>query len=173
MEIRKCTEAETAAAGAFYDSVVAWLDRHINYPKWVYKVYPSEESVRAMTALGTQYICLENGEIAGAFVLNTDPEGAYENGHWKKELPAGSYMVLHAVAVRPDLQGNGRGDEIVRYCIALAKSEGFRGFRLDIVPTNTPARKLYEKHGFTFAGEADLERGIAAIPVFSLFEMYW
>lgn len=29
----------------------------------------------------------------------------------------------------------------------------------------------YEKHGFTFAGEKDLERGIADIPTFSLYEL--
>lgn len=36
-----------------------------------------------------------------------------------------------------------------------------------------PARKLYEKNGFTYAGDVDLERGIEDIPVFSLFKLNW
>jgi hypothetical protein len=42
---------------------------------------------------------------------------------------------------------------------------------VDIVPDNLPARKLYEKEGFTYAGDVDLERGIEEIPLFSLFEL--
>ena len=46
MRIRKCTEQDVPDAGAFYDQVVMRLDHHVNYPKWLHGVYPSEESVR-------------------------------------------------------------------------------------------------------------------------------
>ncbi|MBP5738044.1 MAG: hypothetical protein J6X38_03055, partial [Abditibacteriota bacterium] len=59
MKIRKCTEADVTAVGAFYDKVVLWLDAHVNYPKWIYKEYPSEISVRDMTSRGEQYMCTE------------------------------------------------------------------------------------------------------------------
>ena len=42
--------------------------------------------------------------------------------------------------------------------------------RVDVVPGNYPAERLYKKLGFTFAGEKDLCRGIADIPLFRLFE---
>ena len=45
--------------------------------------------------------------------------------------------------------------------------------RVDIVPTNHPAKKLYEKNGFTYAGDVDMGRGIEGIPEFSLFEFNW
>ena len=173
MEIRKCHVAEIAAAGAFYDDVVLWLDRHVNYPKWVYRVYPSEDSVREQAAAGNQYLCLENGSIAAAFVLNDDPDGAYGKGHWKKTLPDGSCLILHALAVRPDLQGQGLASEIIRFCAEQAKERGYRALRLDIVPENLPAARLYEKNGFTPAGTVDLERGIEGIPLFSLYELNW
>ena len=38
MQIRKCVESDIAAAGEFYDSVVRWLDAHINYPRWILPV---------------------------------------------------------------------------------------------------------------------------------------
>ena len=62
---------------------------------------------------------------------------------------------------------------MVRFCVDKAKSNGFQALRVDIVPENLPAKKLYEKNGFTWAGDADLERGIENIPVFSLYEKNW
>ena len=169
LEIRQCREEDIPEAGRFYDRVVEWLERHINYPKWVYGVYPSETSVRNQTRDGGQYICLKDGKIVGAFVLNDDPEGSYRKGRWEKELAEGSYLVVHALAVDPARQREGIASQIVRYCIDQARAGGYPAVRLDIVPGNVPARALSEKHGFRYAGDADLDRGIDHIPVFSLF----
>ena len=171
LEIRKCREEDIPEAGRFYDRVVEWLDGHINYPKWTYKEYPSETSVRNQTRDGGQYLCLEDGKIVGAFVLNDDPEGSYWKGRWERELPEGSYLVVHALAVDPERQREGIASQIVRYCIGRARAGGYQAVRLDIVPGNDPAMALYEKHGFRYAGDADLDRGIEHIPVFSLFEL--
>ena len=171
MQIRKCREADVAATGAFYDDVVLWLDHHINYPKWMYKIYPSESWVKRMTEAGEQYICVDGKKIVGAFVLNADPQGNYRKGNWSQELPDGAYMVLHALAISPEMQGHGLGAEVVRFCTEKAKADGYRAIRLDIVPGNIPAKKLYEKTGFRYVVDADLERGIPHIPTFSLFEL--
>ncbi len=171
MEIRKCLGADIAETGRLYDRTVEWLDSHINYPKWEYKVYPSENSARNQARDSGQYICLDGGKIVGAFVLNADPEGSYWKGKWAKELPEGSYLVIHALAVDPERQREGIASEIVRYCIDRARTGGYQAVRLDIVPDNHPARALYEKHGFRYVGDADLDRGIDGIPFFSLFEL--
>lgn len=171
MQIRKCREADVAATGAFYDDVVLWLDQHINYPKWMYKIYPSESWVKQMTEAGEQYICVDGKKIVGAFVLNADPQGNYRKGNWSQELPDGAYMVLHALAISPEMQGHELGAEVVRFCTEKAKADGYRAIRLDIVPGNIPAKKLYEKTGFRYVVDADLERGIPHIPTFSLFEL--
>lgn len=147
LEIRICREADISSAGAFYDRVVWWLDHHINYPKWLYRVYPSERSVREMTAGGNQYLCEEEGRIIGAFVLNADPQGNYQKGNWKEAVPDGSYLVLHSLAIDPEVQGKGVGTEVVCFCESKAKAEGYRALRVDIVPDNYPARKLYEVNG--------------------------
>ena len=81
MQIRKCRKAEIAPVGEFYDDVVLWLDHHINYPKWMYKIYPSESWAREMTEAGEQYICLDGKRIVGAFVLNADSQGNYRKGN--------------------------------------------------------------------------------------------
>lgn len=173
MKIQKCHEADVAAVGAFYDQVVQWLDEHINYPKWMYRIYPSEKWAREMTAAGAQYICTDNQKLIAAFVLNDDPQGNYQKGRWSRDLPDGSYMVLHALAIAPEMQGRGIGAKIVRFCEEKAKAEGYKALRVDIVPGNLPARRLYEKSGFRYAGDVDLDRGIETIPIFCLFELNW
>lgn len=172
MLIRKCTEADIIKVGAFYDKVVEHLDRTINYPKWTYKIYPSESSVREKVQADCQFLCEEEqGEIVGAFVLNDDPDGAYENAVWSQELPQGAYMVCHTLATASDRQGKGIGKRMVEFCVEYAKKQGFRSLRLDVVPENLPARKLYEACGFHYVGDVDLERGIEEIPQFSMYEL--
>lgn len=155
----------------FYLSVTTYLDAHINYPKWTPGVYPGRESITAAIQAGTQYACTADGELVGAFIYNADPQGAYEKGDWHVNLAEGEYAVIHSLAVAVKHYGEGIGTEMVRFCIDKAKAEGYKAVRLDIVPENIPARKLYEKSGFKFAGEKDLDRGFDDIPTFQLFEL--
>lgn len=171
MEIRLCSEKDIAAVGTFYDGVVEYLCEAINYPKWTYKEYPSEKSVREMTKAGSQFMCIDKTEVVGAFVLNDDPQGAYVNASWSRKLVRGEYMVCHTLATSPSVQGKGIGIQMVEYCIDYAKTHGFKGLRLDVVPDNIPARKLYEKCGFQYVGDVDLERNIEEIPLFSMYEL--
>lgn len=172
MEIRECTEADIVPVGAFYDEVVKYLCENVNYPKWTYKEYPSEASVRRMTEAGCQFVCMDGEQIVGAFVFNEDPQGSYANATWSKDLSEGEYMVCHTLATAPQVYGNDIGRKMIEYCIAYAKERGFQAIRLDVVPDNVPAKRLYEKCGFVYVGDVDLERGIEAIPVFSMYE-YW
>ena len=171
MVIRTCKEGDIAAVGAFYDQVVLNLCENINYPKWSYKQYPSEDSARTMTQAGVQFMCVDGDEVIGAFVLNDDPQGKYENAIWSRTLARGDYMVCHTLAIAPLQKGKGVGRQMVEYCVDYAKNHGYKAIRLDVVPDNIPARKLYEKCGFQYAGDADLERNIEEIPLFSMYEL--
>ena len=171
MEIRKCNDLDIISVGEFYDRAVKDLCENINYPKWEYKIYPSEVSVRTKTQLGHQFICIENNEIVGAFVLNDDPQGKYGNAVWSSSLSQGEYMVCHTLATDPTRKRTGIGKQIVDFCIRYAKENGYKAIRLDVVPDNIPARKLYEKCGFQYVGDVDLERDIPEIPEFSMYEL--
>ena len=91
MEIRICNGNDITAVGAFYDKVVMHLEQTINYPKWEYKVYPCEETVRSKVEVNQQYACWENNDIIGAFVLNENSLGKYENADWRIALSEGLY----------------------------------------------------------------------------------
>ncbi|MBQ9886000.1 MAG: GNAT family N-acetyltransferase [Lachnospiraceae bacterium] len=168
--IIKCSDLDIDRLVDFYNDAVKYLDEHINYPKWKYGLYPARESISTAVAAGTQYACLENGEILGAFVLNDDPQGAYEKGEWSVSLDPGEFLVVHTLATAPKDYGKGVAKFIIEYCIQTARDEGYKAIRLDIVPGNIPAQKLYERLGFKCAGEKDLLRDFDDIPSFILYE---
>lgn len=171
VSIEKCDEQDIVRVGQFYDEVILWLNDHVNYPRWIYKVYPNENSVRTMVNAGGQYIYQDGGSILAAFALSTEPQGNYQKGNWSQALEDGSYLVLHALAIDAKKQRRGIGTEIIQFCIAKAKKENYKAVRVDIVPTNYPARKLFEKNRFVYVGDVDLELNVGNIPVFSLYEL--
>lgn len=170
MEIIKCAAEHLDSVALFYDKVTKYLEGHINYPKWINGDYPSRKSANQAIIEGSQYACIDNGRVVGAFVLNDDPQGNYDAGDWSVKLNLGEYLIIHALASDHEIYHNGLGRKMVQFCIDTAKQRGYRALRLDVVPDNIPARKLYENMGFSFAGEADLRR-FEEIPVFALYEM--
>lgn len=171
MIIRKALQSDIVALGKFYDEQVRWMDENeCNFPKWTYKGYPTESTVRWTIGEGTQFLCVEGDEIVGAFVLNTDPMGAYDRVHWSRPFKQGEYLIIHMLVTSHQHLGEGIGKAMTEYCIAAAKNNNFLGIRLDVVPGNIPAVRLYEKCGFHFLEEADLERGVEKIPTFLMFE---
>lgn len=169
--IAKCTSETLNEVCRFYDEVVLYLVRHVNYPRWKYKEYPSDHSVARATAEESQFFCRREGRLAGAFVLNRDPQGAYQKARWGKYIPDGAYLVIHSFATHPEFYRQGVAEEMLNFCLEEAKRCNAQAIRIDVVPTNFPARAFYEKHGFTFVAELDLDRGYDDIPAFCLYEM--
>ena len=157
--------------GAFYDRVVLDLTQHINYPKWEYRIYPSGAYAEETAEKGELYLCTdEKNEIAGVYVLNAEPGGTYEDGSWTRVLERGEYLVIHAFAVAPERRGQHIGEMMISYALKKASDEGYQAVRVDVVPGNEPAVRLYRKMGFSYAGASGLGRNHPDIPVFELYE---
>ncbi len=172
MIIKKCDLSHLNILTKFYTEVVDYLVKTVNYPRWMPGVYPCKDSIEDAIKSGFQYGAFDlQGNLLGAFVFNDDPAGNYDVGDWKKELKSGEYMVIHTLATRIGGYGKGVATQMVKFCINEAKNRGYEAIRLDVVPDNYPAIKLYEKCGFVFAGEKDLQRGFEHIPTFCLYGM--
>lgn len=169
--IKLCDKQDIPRVGEFYDGVVKYLTEHINYPRWMYKEYPSTPFVQQMTEMERQFVCYCGDKIVGAFVLDEDKHNEYRAVKWSIPLESNEYLVCHALATDIALHGQGLGSQIVQFCIRYAKQHGYKAIRLDVVPDNYPAKKLYEKFGFRFVGDYDLGRGYKHIPLFSLYEL--
>lgn len=166
----RCREEHFDAVTALYERSLDELEKTVNYPKWT-KDHPGREYVAQAIGKGEQFACVADGEIVGAVVLSEDPEGAYELGNWSRELENGEYIVFHILAVEPECKHCGIGSFLVDNSVAFARRGGYKAVRLDIVPDNIPARRLYESKGFTSAGILDLRRDIPEIPLFEIFEL--
>jgi ribosomal protein S18 acetylase RimI-like enzyme len=170
MEFIKCEKEHFCSVAKMYESSVEFLENNINYPLWSSE-HPSREYVKEAIAKGEQFACIDCGSVIGAVVLSENPEGSYELGDWSRELSRGEYLVVHILAVSPERMKEGVGEFLVDGCISYAKSRGYKAIRLDVVPDNIPAIRLYEKKGFCYAGTKDLQRGIEEIPIFGLYEL--
>ena len=170
MEFIKCVESHIPSVTEFYHKVIDYLETHTNYPFWSSE-HPSDEAIALAVRRGEQYACLIDGKVAGAVSLSENPEGYYEAGEWSRSLSRGEYLSVHVLAVDSDFYNRGVGSFMIDGCVSVARKSGYKALRLDIVPKNTPAERLYRKKGFTYAGTKDLLRGYPQIPVFDLYEL--
>ena len=169
MEIIQCEMNHLQELTNFYNKIVEYLDKTINYPKWIYGVYPSEATIKEVIEKKYQYAYIENNKIIGAFVLNEDPGGKYENANI--EFNRGEYLVIHTLATDYDLYKKGIASKMIQFCINKAKNDGYKAVYVDVVPTNTPARNLFGKNGFKYLGDFNLDRSFKDIPFFSIMEL--
>ena len=170
MELIKCDRSHYEAVTGLYHRSVDYLRATVNYPRWN-PGHPSDKGVAASIEKGEQYVCMQDGEALGALALSEDPEGYYEAGDWSVDLRPGDFLVIHVLAVDPDQAKRGVGSFMVEECIRIAREGGYKAVRLDVVPGNIPAERLYGKFGFKFAGRKDLLRNLDFIPLFDLYEL--
>jgi ribosomal protein S18 acetylase RimI-like enzyme len=64
---------------------------------------------------------------------------------------------LRSMWVSPTVRGLGTGDALVDAVEAWARERAARRLCLDVVASNTPARRLYERHGLVVTGEVARE----------------
>lgn len=171
VRIKKCSLSDLPTLPVFYSEVLEHLVRTVNYPRWTPGVYPCEESIKEAIKKGYQFCANMGDNIVGAFIYNEETGGDYTVGEWKKQLKQGEFAIIHTLATHQNHYGKGVAKQMVQYCVNLAKMQGYKALRLDVVPDNFPAIKLYEAQGFTFAGEKDLNRGFKHIPTFCLYEL--
>ena len=170
LAFKQCDMTHFDAVAAMYARAVKALEETMNYPKWS-EEHPSRVYVAESIRRGEQFACFKDGAVLGAVVLSEDPEGRYDLGDWSRSLPDGEFLVVHVLAVDPAFAHCGVGGFLIDQSIALAKSRGYKAIRLDVVPGNTPAVNLYQSRGFTSAGQSELMRNIAYIPMFELYEL--
>lgn len=65
-------------------------------------------------------------------------------------------FLLDGLCVSPALRGQGVGTALLDAIAAEARRRGFAAIRLDVVDSNTRARALYERRGFTLARTAGI-----------------
>lgn len=57
-------------------------------------------------------------------------------------------LLMDGIGVSPKMRGRGIGAQLLNHLIRYAQQEGYRSVRLDVIDTNSAARRLYERVGF-------------------------
>jgi ribosomal protein S18 acetylase RimI-like enzyme len=64
--------------------------------------------------------------------------------------PAAATWYLGLIFLVPEARGRGLGGQLLEDVCAAVRERGGRALRLAVVPTNTGARRLYDRLGFAF-----------------------
>jgi len=153
--IRKASESDLPTVMKLLEEVKLHLTG-IGIHQWD-ENYPTGEDVE--TDIGNQslYLCLLDERIIGFFVLDSQAIPEYLTGNWQHtELP---YFVLHRLCISPGFQGQGLGTKAVLAAESILREQGIAVLRLDAFSKNPAALRLYEKLGYTRAGEIASELG--------------
>jgi ribosomal protein S18 acetylase RimI-like enzyme len=67
--------------------------------------------------------------------------------------PAPGAWVVESVATRPEARGAGLGAALVSHALAQGREQGHSIAQLSLMIGNTPAQRLYERHGFAISTE--------------------
>lgn len=153
MSFRRAEPRDTAAAQAAYRRIVDHLAETVDFPHWHTEGHPTPGEVAGWVQAGDLYLAVApDRTIAGVVVLNHDAVDAYQGAGWAIKAEPNEVFVVHALGVVPDRLGRGVARFLVDASIQVAREQNCRAVRLDTYIENVPARKLYERCGFTDLG---------------------
>ena len=123
------------------------------YARWVYGKHPTDETLRSYIENGEMYLLTDQGTVAGmvAIVMHQGPD--YEDISWAEKLENDQVATLHLLAVCPEYRGRALGNTILELAGELAKQQEKKAVRLDVLESNLPAQRMYEKVGFVYRGK--------------------
>ncbi|MDC7224573.1 MAG: GNAT family N-acetyltransferase [Spirochaetales bacterium] len=118
--------------------------------QWDHK-YPNRETHAAAIKAQEQYLIRDGEILVGAVILNESQAEEWESVNWQYEGKAP--LVIHALALSPQVQGKGYGKKVLTACEEFGRKLGYESIRLDVFPGNPAALRLYEKQGYIKRGE--------------------
>ncbi len=124
--------------------------------RWEYGKHPTDESLRAYIDRGEMYVLTDGEEIAGMAVIVMCQGDEYSGISWKDDLPCDEVATVHLLAVCPNHRGKSLGVRILDEAMEIAMRNGKKALRLEVLKSNVPAQRMYDKAGFVFRGEQRL-----------------
>ena len=120
---------------------------------------PAEALIRKAIAQREGFLLMHGDEIAGCFVLESQPEPLYEqisDGKWSDLAAA---CVLRFLWVSKEYRGSGTAGEMLRQIHTETIRAGCRCVRTDIPAKNKALQKFLRENGFRYRGNLTLPDG--------------
>lgn len=148
MIFQKAAPADFARIRDFYWRLIDAMEQ--STIGWKKGIYPTDEFLRESLSRGELYTLSDGETLCGCVILNSECNEGYAGVPWTRELAPDEVLIPHALAVDPAMHGRGCGKALVREMLNLARSEGKKAVRLDILSGNDAAERLYTRAGFQF-----------------------
>jgi ribosomal protein S18 acetylase RimI-like enzyme len=94
---------------------------------------------------------MDEERVKGVVILNEWQPPEWNAAAWREKEPG--FIVIHAFAIAPHIQGHGHGRALLNFCENFAWKSNYTSIRLDAFSENSTALKFYERHGYSFRGK--------------------
>lgn len=126
--------------------------KEFNNNQWDDK-YPVTEHFEKDIETETLYVLDVDNKIYGFIVIDQTQSEWYDDIEWPVNRE-GAY-VIHRLAGSKDYKG--AATELFQFAVDLTEEHGIHVILTDTFALNKPAQNLFEKFGFTKAGEAEMD----------------
>lgn len=171
MNIRKATPEEFSAVREFYHKMTDWLETAEYGPGWKKDIYPSPEDLMQALKNGELWVCDTDGGYIASMILNSSSQEEYSLVEWGVNACGNEVLLIHALGVAPEYHGKGVSKMMVEHAISLAKSEGKKAMRLDVLDGNLPAERLYPKFDFKLVATLEMFYEDTGLTLYKLYEL--
>lgn len=149
---RTACEKDIECIAEIYDKIHTEEEQGRFTIGWKRGIYPIKDTALAALEQSELFVYEEEGCILGSAIINHTQNDVYSKGHWRYHAEGNRIMVLHTLAVNPEEGRKGVGGRFINFYESLAREKHCQVLRLDTSKTNSLARRMYAKHGYTEAG---------------------
>lgn len=171
LNFRQATPFNLPALRLLYNEIIDAMDGAASHAQWKRGGYPTDDFLQTKAALGELWVMEKNAEIIAAMVLNNECNPGYAQAEWLINCSPSEVMAIHTLGVSPRVQGQGIGKAMVQQAIEVARKQGCKCMRLDVIDTNPAAGDFYAAIGFSFRGRYELDYPGAVCTNFDLYEL--
>ena len=126
------------------------------HARWVYGQHPTDTMIQAYIDRREMYLFMDEQNVAGMIAVTMYQGEDYHEIPWSQNLKDDEVASLHILAVTPEYQGKGISKTMLEEIISLVREKGKKALRLDVLASNTPAQRMYERLGFCYRGKQNL-----------------
>ena len=172
MEIRKALPADLPELMSLYSRMCEVLGKADFLHDGNKGGFPSEDMVASAIERAEQFVGIEDGRIAAAYIMDHECDDAYDEIPWATEGETHEISILHALRVLPEYGGRGFSKQLVEHAIETARERRQKALRLDCIEGNDVPQRMYRSYGFEPAGVADITYPDIGVPrKFILYEL--
>lgn len=147
MEIRLAKKSDIQELNALYDACSEKMKVEFNLNHWN-NPYPRELLEKRIDK-GTVYKVNSNDQMIGSFMLEEEYPQPYINAINMDNVP---FRYLTRLAVMPNTQSKGIGSKTLKQAEEIAKSQGAKIMRLDLLSEYPQLEQFYIKNGYKRIG---------------------